>query len=247
MIDLSKIGDLRIVERLKLKAILDELEISQSEYFDKSKAPRVGKLLGAARVISGQLSQPEENELKLESGIIGVVDGFVDYPDDVGGKLDQFFRLEKELARNIFDVLGYKLTPEQEKELAKLPTESLLAFMSYCLGLEYMDQGMYALAEAQFENALREDPDFTLAKRARENVAGLSDYDGQVESIGQLDETLLSFISLGEIGVESGYGLKELQNVLGFQPETGQDEADDPYTQPVVGSGRVTVIGNFDE
>lgn len=247
VIDLSKLADLKLVERLKLKALLDELGISQSQYFDQSRVPRAGKLMGAKRVIAGQLSQPEGNDLKLESGVIDVVDGFVEYPDNVEGKLEQFFRLEKELAANILENLGHPLTPELRAELEKLPTDSFLAFLSYCLGLEYVDQGMYALAEAQFNNALKEDPDFVLAKQARDDVVGLSDYDGQVEPINQLDQMLLSFLSTGAVGAETGAGLRELQNVLGFQPETGQDEGDNPYTQPVVGSGSVTVIGTFDE
>jgi tetratricopeptide (TPR) repeat protein len=247
VIDLSKLGDLKLVERIKLKAIMDELGITQSDYFDQARVPRAGKLLGAKRVISGQLSQPEGDELKLESGVIDVVDGFVEYPDNVEGQLGQFFRLEKELAANILENLGYPLTPELRAELEKLPTDSFLAFLSYCLGLEYVDQGMYALAEAQFDNALKEDPNFALAKQARESVKGLSDYDGQVEPINQLDQMLLSFLSMGEVGAETGASLRELQNVLGFQPEAGQDEGDNPYTQPVVGSGSVTVIGSFDE
>jgi uncharacterized protein (DUF2164 family) len=152
VIDLSKLGDLKLVERIKLKAIMDELGITQSDYFDQARVPRAGKLLGAKRVISGQLSQPEGDELKLESGVIDVVDGFVEYPDNVEGQLGQFFRLEKELAANILENLGYPLTPELRAELEKLPTDSFLAFLSYCLGLEYVDQGMYALAEAQFGN-----------------------------------------------------------------------------------------------
>ena len=190
VIDLSKIDDLKIVERIMLQAILDELELSKSDYFDKAKAPRVGKLIGASRVISGQLSREDNDDLKLESGIIGVKDGFVDYPADVEGNLDKFFELEKQLARNIFDALGYALTPEEEEQFMELPTQSFLAFLSYSLGLEYVDQGMYSLAEAQFDDALKEDPGFALAKKAKTDVTGLSTYSGEVEPAGVLEEAL---------------------------------------------------------
>jgi tetratricopeptide (TPR) repeat protein len=247
VIDLSKIGDLRVVERLMLNAILDELEMTKSEYFDQTRVPRVGKLLGAAKVVSGQLTQTKENDLKLESGIIGVKEGFVDYPDDVVGQLDQFFSLEKELATNLYSALGYKMTSEEEAEFMELPTQSLLAFLSYSLGLEYIDQRMYSLAEAQFDNALREDPGFNLAANAKAEVRGLSNFTGDVESIEKLEKDITLSISSGEGARETGKGLRELQDALGFQPDTGEDEGDNPYTYPVVGTGSVTVIGTFDE
>lgn len=249
VIDLSKIDDLQIVERIMLQAILDELELSKSEYFDKTKAPRVGKLIGASRVISGQLTQENNDELKLESGIIGVKDGFVDYPADVEGDLNKFFELEKQLARNIFDALGYKLTPEEEEQFMKLPTQSFLAFLSYSLGLEYMDQGMYSLAEAQFNDALKEDPGFALAQRAKSEVSGLSTYTGEVEPAGILEEALFEAYYAQQPGspATGGSGIRQLQSTLGWQPDAAEDEGDNPHTEPVVGTGRVTVIGNFDE
>ena len=248
VIDLSKIDDLKIVERIMLQAILDELELSKSEYFDKSKAPRVGKLIGASRVVSGQLSREENDDIKLESGIIGVKDGFVDYPGEVAGELEKFFDLEKQLARNIFSTLGYQLTAEEEEQFMELPTQSFLAFLSYSLGLEYMDQGMFSLADAQFADALKEDPGFALASQAKAEVSGLSTYSGEIEPAVELEESLFEvYFAQQAGGATSGGGLRQLQRTLGFQPDAAQDEGDNPYTDPVVGTGRITVIGNFDE
>lgn len=248
VIDLSKIPELNVVERQKLQAILNEINLTRSEYFDKERVPRVGKLLGAARVVSGQLSQEGDDQIKMEPGIIEIKQGFVDYPGDVEGKLDNFFKLQKDLAVNILTSLGYKLTPEEQANLLIKPTDSFLAFLSYSLGLEYADQGMYSLAEAQFDNALKEDPNFELAKKAREQVIGLSDYSGEVEPANVLEQQLFSYVMAGGAGAtESGFGLRALQEILGFQPEAGEDEGDNPYTEPVVGTGRVTINGSFNE
>lgn len=247
VIDLSKVPELTLVERLKLQAILDELELTRSEYFDKDKVPRVGKLVGAGRLVSGQLSQPQQNELKLESGIIAVKDGFVDYPADVEGDLNQFFALQDSLAANILRSMGIPITEEIKQKLAERPTESFLAFLSYSLGLEYMDQGMFSLAEAQFENALKEDPNFQMAREAQGQVEGLSDYTGQVEPASQFERDVRTTVLSQTIGIEGGQNLKDLQNTLGFQPDVTTEDADDPYTEPVVGTGKVTVTGNMDE
>jgi len=245
VIDLSKVPELKVVERLKLQAIMDEIQLTRSEYFDKDRVPRVGKLIGASRIVSGQLSQ-QEDEVVIESGIIGVKDGFVNYPDDVEGDLQRFFALQKNVARNILSTLGYELSPEEEEEFLAQPTNSFLAFLSYSLGLEYMDQNMYSLAQAQFDNALKEDPGFELAVKAREQVVGLSDYTGEVEPPGEIVEDFALYAS-AVTSAQTGQSLRAIQTILGFQPDIGEDEGDNPYTLPVVGSGNVTINGSFDE
>jgi len=223
------------------------LQLAQTQYFDKIKAPRVGKLLGAARVVSGNISQPEGDKLKLESGIIGVKDGFVEYPDDVQGDMKQFFVLEKQLATNILELLGYTLTEEEKKKFMELPTESFLAFLSYSQGLEYMDQGMYTLADAQFENALKEDPGFGLARMAKSEAEGLYDYTGEIEPAASLENAIQVETATGAAQPEGGLQILELRDVLGFQPDASTDAGDNPHTDPVVGTGHVTIIGIFDE
>ncbi|HKL87898.1 MAG TPA: CsgG/HfaB family protein, partial [Salinibacter sp.] len=51
--DLANVGRLKVVERVRLQAILDELKLSRSKYIDQSTAPRVGRLLGAGRIVGG--------------------------------------------------------------------------------------------------------------------------------------------------------------------------------------------------
>jgi tetratricopeptide (TPR) repeat protein len=247
VVDLKQHTDLTLVERVMLQAILNELEMSQSDYFDKEKAPRVGRLIGAARVISGEVSQPDEDDIKLESGIIEVKEGFVEYPGDVEGELDQFFKLQKDLVKKIAASLGYPISGDEEAQLMQPPTESFLAFLSYSMGLEYADQGMFALAEAQFENALQEDPNFALAAQAHSEVEGLSNYDGSVISTGALEKAIISEVSVESARDGSARGLKDLQETIGYMPDTGEEEEEIPFTPPVVGTGTVHVTGTLDE
>jgi len=176
-----------------------------------------------------------------------VKDGFVEYPDDVQGDMKQFFVLEKQLATNILELLGYTLTEEEKKKFMELPTESFLAFLSYSQGLEYMDQGMYTLADAQFENALKEDPGFGLARMAKSEAEGLYDYTGELEPAASQENAIQDETSTGAAQPEGGLQILELRDVLGFQPDASTDAGDNPHTEPVVGTGHVTIIGIFDE
>ncbi len=48
-IDLAKVSSLRVVERLKIEAIINELKLGASEYSDPRYAPRMGRLLGSSK------------------------------------------------------------------------------------------------------------------------------------------------------------------------------------------------------
>lgn len=54
--DLSKIRGLRIVERLRMQALLEELKLGQTGIVDPGTAPRVGRLIGAENLVVGTLS-----------------------------------------------------------------------------------------------------------------------------------------------------------------------------------------------
>ena len=53
--DLAKVEQLRVVERVRMQALLDELELGSSGLVDAETAPRVGKLLGVAKVTGGDI------------------------------------------------------------------------------------------------------------------------------------------------------------------------------------------------
>ncbi|MDD4952421.1 MAG: tetratricopeptide repeat protein, partial [Desulfovibrionaceae bacterium] len=54
--DLKKLGKVKVVERLRLQALLEEMKLGQTGIVDEASAPRVGRLLGAEHVVVGNLS-----------------------------------------------------------------------------------------------------------------------------------------------------------------------------------------------
>ena len=246
MTDLAKVSALRVIERMKLNEIARELELSSSDLADKQHAPRLGKLLGAATLITGDLVQPETEELSAEAGVIRTAEGIATYPEGASGKLDQFFVIEKELLYNILDELGHTPTEAERVRLDSIPTSSFLSFLAYSRGLTYSDEGMYRLAEAEFNAALAEDPNFSAAARARDQVAGLDGYTGEVEPGSRLETDVYEIAHTEEAEPESGYGLAVTRSILGFQQEESlTSEGDNPFVFPRV-KGKVTVRGTFD-
>ena len=84
---------------------------------------------------------------------------------DIQGKLNKFYNLQKQLSCRIVTDLGRscKLAP---KAFNKIHTKSMPAAVSYSYGLDYADEENYDEARAMFQKAVEEDPDFELAHAA---------------------------------------------------------------------------------
>lgn len=241
--DLANVPNLTLVERLELSALQDELKLSQSEFSDKFTSPRIGRLVGAAKIVTGQLNSKPDNSIELDAGIIDVGPGLASYPDRKEGKVSDFFKMQKELSFDIISKLGYEITPQIRNAISKPATESMLALVAYSRGLEYVDQGMYSLAEAEFKAAINEDANFGLAKNAIQEFGGLSDYDGKLKPIGEVAALAnTEVVEQGRTEVDRSVIIERLQeSTRGTAPE---DE--NPYVTPRVTKGTVVVRGRTD-
>jgi TolB-like protein len=243
--DLAKIPAITVVERMRLNEIRSELQLSESDLVDKETAPRFGKLMGAATVVTGELAQPTPEDLHASAGLINTAKGMAAYPDEVDGKLQQFFTLQKELLYNILDELGYVPTENEKLRIDSIPTTSLLAFLAYSRGLAYADQGEFRLAEAEFQAAVNEDPQFDVASEALQDVAGLGDYTGSAETVREFESDFSERADVGAPQPQSGVGLGITHGVVGFQvDESAPREGDNPRVHPIVRGG-VTITGTF--
>ncbi|MCK4655729.1 MAG: tetratricopeptide repeat protein [candidate division Zixibacteria bacterium] len=243
--DLAKISAITVVERMRLNEIRSELKLSQSDMVDRETAPRFGKLMGVATIVTGELAQPTPEDLHASAGLINTAKGMAAYPDEVDGKLRQFFTLQKKLTYNILDEMGYVPTEDEKLRIDSIPTTSLLAFLAYSRGLAYADEGEFRLAEAEFQAAIDEDPQFEAASSALQEIAGLGDYSGSVEPAGEFESDLIERADVGVPQPQSGAGLGMTHGVIGFQvDEAAPREGDNPRVHPRVRGG-VTITGTF--
>ena len=169
--DLSKVRTLQVVERLRMQEMMKEIGLGMTGAVDPATAPRLGKLLGAGRVVSGSFADLAEEQLRLDISVAGVKTGDLD-ASQTQGPLARLFRLQKELTFGLIEEMGIALSDEERDAIQKIPTENLLAFMSYCRGLDLEDQGKSTEAAAAFEKAARLDPKFRAAHERMERAEG---------------------------------------------------------------------------
>jgi TolB-like protein len=167
--DLSQVKSLKVVERIQIQALLDELKLSQSGLVDPKSAPEVGKLLGAGKIATGSFLDLDQEKMRLDASIAETEDGKLITSPGVSGKLATFYDLEKSLVFKILCGLGQcpeSLDSRTLHAVEAIHTKNFKAFRLYSAGLDFLDKGNYREASKSFFLALEEDPEFNLARRA---------------------------------------------------------------------------------
>jgi tetratricopeptide (TPR) repeat protein len=161
--DLTQVPDLQVVERIRLQALLQEMDLGASGVVDPETVPKVGKLLKSRHVATGSLADPEQKSLHLFSAVVDAEQADRVDIREAQGALEEFFTLEKQIACGIIEDIG-RDCGDMPGAFNKIHTKSLAALTSFSIGLDYFDQGKFDEARAQFQKAIEEDPEFDLAK-----------------------------------------------------------------------------------
>ncbi len=157
--DLSKVPHVELVERIKLQALVDELELSVSGLVNKQTAPRVGNLLGAGLLVGGKIVKEQDDMFRLQSDLLGVADERVlGTPSAKGMLVAELFRMEKDLLFEIIELLRIELTPRLREQLKEPLTADLEALMDLFRGLNHSDNQQYDEAAEALRDAVGKDP-----------------------------------------------------------------------------------------
>jgi len=181
-VDLAVIDDLRLVERVRLQELLDELELAQSDYVDPSTAPRVGRLLGAGRLVGGAYNVLEDEDLRMDVALAELERSEAPELETRSGALEELFDLQTEIVFSVIDRLGIELTAEERAAIESVPTRNLQAFLAYSRGLIEEDNGNFAQAARAFGQARRADPDFNQAAQREQQAQQLGTAAGPPET-----------------------------------------------------------------
>ena len=186
--DLAKSRQLRVLERDRMQAMLDEMRLSDSTRADPQSALRSGRLLRAARVVQGSLAEQGEN-LRVDAAVVDVATAGVSASAGASDVLSRLFDLEKQLVFGIFANLGIQLTPAEQSEINQRPTQNLQAFLAYSRGLEAEDRGDYGAAREAYSEAAGLDPAFRQAAQQANSANDMS--IAAVQTSAQVEATVV--------------------------------------------------------
>jgi len=185
--EMSKIKDLKVVERQRIQSIIEELNLSETDMVDKSTSQRMGSLLGAQVMLFGGFSNLFNDKLRIDVRIVRTETGETLKAEEETGELDEFLTMLQLLVKKIAGDLEVKLSSEDEDRLEATKDGNFNGYVTYAQGLGYEDQGKkfekegkkteakaaYENARASYQKAWDESNGYEPAKQKVDEMAAL--------------------------------------------------------------------------
>ena len=160
--ELSKIAQLKIFPRSEILAFRNK----------PVTAPEVGQQLDAAYVLEGSIRRAG-SRLRITAQLVETRTRHSAWAERYDREVEDIFAIQDEIARSIAQALRITLTPQEEKTIARKPTENLQAYDYYLRGRSYSRRENLDFALQMFEQAITLDPNFALAHAGVGNVCGM--------------------------------------------------------------------------
>ncbi len=167
--DLATSPRLALLERTRMDAILRELDLVDQGITDPHQAPRVGKLVGARRILIGTLRRAPNGDVAIEARLVDAIAGTVEQLVSAQAPLARPIDAERALALRLFEQMNIELTPAQREHIEQQATPKLGALVAYGRGIRAEAHGDAPGAQAAFDESLHLDAAFF---SARTQVAG---------------------------------------------------------------------------
>lgn len=157
--DLGQVEGIRVLERLRIQMLLDEIALSDSERVDPATALRSGRILGAGRIVQGRMGGGDEL-VSVLAGLVRASDEAALSEVDDADAVEAFFDLQNRIALGILREMDVQVTDDERERILLAPTSSLEALLLWGQALEARDRGDFGEAAALFRQAVEVDPEF---------------------------------------------------------------------------------------
>jgi TolB-like protein/Flp pilus assembly protein TadD len=154
--NLSKISDLKVISRTSVMG-----------YRGKEKNVRqIGKELGVSAILEGSVRR-EGNRVRVNVQLINAANDQHIWAEDYDRDLTDVFAIQTDLAQKIAHELQAQLSPSEQEEMMRKPTENGEAYLAFVeahnLSASLEDWSKLKQARQLYERAIELDPKFVLA------------------------------------------------------------------------------------
>jgi TolB-like protein len=212
--NLSKIGDLKVISRT-----------SVMPYRGKASNVReIGKALGVSTILEGSVRR-SGNRVRVNVQLINAENDQHIWAEDYDRDLTDVFAIQTDLAKKITGELQAKLSPAEQAQMERKPTENGEAYLAFVqahnLSCAFEDFDKLKQGEQLYERAIELDPKFALA------LAWYSQLESWIlHTFDRTPQRREKARTLAERALDLQPGLPEAHLALGFSYYYGDNNYD---------------------
>lgn len=169
--ELSENPALRVVERSRLRELLDELELGRSDRVDPQTAARIGRLVGARYVITGVFMDVSGN-VRMDARIVDGETSEILRAREVRGKRDDVYDLLVDLSNRVTSGMRLPALAAGEQATRKARAIPPEAVTLYSKALALQDDGETEEAIELYRMISMQFPQMTEAQEALRQLGG---------------------------------------------------------------------------
>ncbi len=200
--DLAVTPSLSLVERMSTDALLRETRLVDKGVLTLRDAPRVGRLVGARRLLLGDAARAPNGNVRLSARVVDVVSGTVIQLLTAEAPLARVLDAEKALALQLLDKLGIALTPTERTRVERKQTVQLAALVAYGKGVQADAFGDADRAVKSYQEAVHIDGTFEAA-RTQTVASSVSSSGPRVSAIAN---SLARVLDMGVMSINTPVG-----------------------------------------
>jgi len=159
--ELSKIARLQIFPRSEMLQFRDK----------PVTAPQVGEKLSAMYVLEGSIRRAG-NRLRITTQLVESGTRHSVWAERYDRQMEDVFAVQEEISLSIAKALEITLSPQEEKVIARKPTDNPQAYDFFLRGRNYLRQRQFEYSIAMYEEAVKLDDKFALAYAGMAHVWG---------------------------------------------------------------------------
>lgn len=198
--DLVAWDGVTVVERDKFEAVVSELKLQRTKYFDQATAVKIGKFLEAKYLLTGSMTISGD-KLILDARLLDAAKSQVVVTARADGTKDDVFPIEQQLVERIAAGIDLKLSNESGRRRAKVP--SLDALLAYSKAIDLTDQGKLEEAQKAFAALVSKTPTFLMARERKDQaVKALLEYQKRRRDL--IGETALRISKQADDAIAKG-------------------------------------------
>ena len=141
--EMVKIKGLKLVERNRIKSIIDEMNLQETGILEESSTQKIGKLLGEIVMMFGAFTKSDDDEIRIDVRIVRTETGETLNAEEATGELSQFVTLLRSIAKNVAENLKVKLTSEEKDYLETEIEGNFDGYIAFAEAIALEDDSRY--------------------------------------------------------------------------------------------------------